>query len=220
MLMKVLAVLLGYLLGSIPSAYIAGRLIRGIDIRRYGSGSVSGSNVWVHVSKPALFAVGIADCAKGFVPVLLAQWLGLGLPTAALAGVAAVVGHDWSIYLKFTGGRGIGTSMGALAALDLRLAVVPLAALALGRLLGNVPLVSGMGMISLPLWALAFGEPPAVTAACLALALLTVAKRLLGNPGQPLPTERSVFVNRLLFDRDIRDREAWIGRTPSDEAGA
>ncbi|MFQ6058979.1 MAG: glycerol-3-phosphate acyltransferase [Anaerolineae bacterium] len=214
--MVILAIILGYLLGSIPASYILGRLLKGIDIRQYGSRSVSGSNVWVHVARWGVVVVGLFDIAKAALPTWLALQWGLGLPGAAMAGLAAMAGHNWSIYLGFTGGRGLGTSLGVLLVLAPWGTVLVLGSLGLGALLRNVPLAAGVGMALLPIVAWGLGEPPAVILACLMMALLTFAKRLLANRGQVsvLRAGREVLINRLLFDRDIRDREAWIYRAP------
>ena len=104
--------LLGYLLGSIPFGYIVGR-VRGVDVTQYGSGRTGGTNVMRTVGKKAAaISIGL-DVAKGALAVVLARWL-LGTELgAALGGFAAVVGHDHSVFLRFRGGAGTGTSMGA-----------------------------------------------------------------------------------------------------------
>lgn len=104
--------LLGYLLGSIPFGYIIGRA-RGVDVLEYGSGRTGGTNVLRTAGKKAA-AVSIGlDVLKGAVAVVLGRWL-LGTElAAALAGFAAVAGHNWSIFIGFRGGAGTGTSMGA-----------------------------------------------------------------------------------------------------------
>lgn len=106
-----LVILLGYLLGSIPFGYIVGR-IRGIDVREYGSGRTGGTNVLRSAGKlPAAVTI-IGDLAKGAIAVLLGRAL-LGTElAAALAGVGAVLGHNWSVFLGFRGGAGTATSMG------------------------------------------------------------------------------------------------------------
>jgi len=105
-------ILVGYLLGSIPFGYIVGRF-RGVDVTQYGSGRIGGTNVLRTAGKKAA-AVSIGlDLAKGAAAALLARWL-LGTELAvALAGFAAVMGHNYSIFIGFRGGAGTGTSMGA-----------------------------------------------------------------------------------------------------------
>ena len=89
-------VLLAYLLGSIPSAYIVGRLARGIDIREVGDGNMGAANVFREIGARAGMVVGLADTSKGIVAVLMAREAGSGL-TPLVAGAAAVVGHAWPI---------------------------------------------------------------------------------------------------------------------------
>jgi glycerol-3-phosphate acyltransferase PlsY len=108
----VVVILLGYLLGSIPFGYIMGRL-KGVDVTQYGSGRIGGTNVLRTVGKKAA-AVSIGcDLLKGAVAVLLARWLAGTELAVALAGFAAVLGHNFSIFIRFRGGAGTGTSMGA-----------------------------------------------------------------------------------------------------------
>lgn len=109
-------ILLGYLLGSIPFGYIVGRL-KGIDVREYGSGRTGGTNVLRSAGRLAFAVTAAGDLVKGLAAVLLARaFLGTEL-AASLAGIAAVVGHNWSVFIRFRGGAGTGTSMGGYFAL-------------------------------------------------------------------------------------------------------
>jgi len=118
-----LVILVGYLLGAIPFGYIVGRM-KGIDVREYGSGRTGGTNVLRSAGRLA-FAVTVAeDLVKGLAAVLLARaFLGTELG-ASLAGIAAVVGHNWSVFIRFRGGAGTGTSVGGYFALAPILTVV------------------------------------------------------------------------------------------------
>ena len=111
---SVLLIVIGYLLGSIPTSYISSRWLAGKDLREYGSGTVSGSMVWEHVARWAIVPVGLFDVAKAALPTWLGMRLGLGMPAATASGLAAVVGHNWPLYLRFHGGRGLGSFMGVL----------------------------------------------------------------------------------------------------------
>lgn len=209
-----------YLLGSVPFAYLAGRLARGIDIRRYGSGNVGGANVWATIGRRHAVITVALDMAKGAVPVLVARWLGLGILVQALAGWAAMAGHNWSIYLRFSGGRGGGTGLGALVGLAPGLTIVFVgASLVLLALLRNPPLTMGVSAVFLPLWSVLLGEPQAITVACVGLVALVLAKRLAGSPGTaspPQPLGRRVMY-RLFFDRDVPSRRDWVHRRPSQD---
>ncbi len=122
-------VLLGYLLGSIPFGALIGKRVAGVDVTAYGSGTTGSTNVLrVAGKKAALLVVGL-DLFKGALPVVLAGLIigrnylivgdfGLGVLVAqCLAALAAMAGHNWSVFLKFRGGRGVATFFGGLAAL-------------------------------------------------------------------------------------------------------
>ena len=103
----------GYLIGSIPSGLIIGRLRR-VDIRQYGSGNIGTTNVLRTLGVKFGAIVLVADVLKGVIAVLLARYI-IGTPMGEIAaGFAAVAGHDWSVFLKFKGGRGVATSLGGL----------------------------------------------------------------------------------------------------------
>lgn len=113
-----IAIIIGYLLGSIPSAYIAARLATGRDIRQLGGSNVGGLNVFREVGPWPALAAGIIDVGKGAAAVAIAHWLLAVLPLfVLLAGLAAVIGHNWMVFLKFSGGKGMGPTIGALAIL-------------------------------------------------------------------------------------------------------
>ena len=111
-----IAIVIGYLLGSMPSAYVVTRLVKGKDVRQLGGGNVGGLNVFREVGPWSALAVGIVDIGKGTAAVAIAYWL-LAVPPlfVLLAGLAAVVGHNWMVFLKFSGGKGMGPTIGALA---------------------------------------------------------------------------------------------------------
>jgi len=113
-----IVVIIGYLLGSIPTAYIATRLTTGKDIRQLGGGNVGGLNVFREVGPWAALATGLVDLGKGVAAVAIAYWL-LDLPLVfvLLAGLAAVLGHNWMVWLKFSGGKGMGPAIGVISVL-------------------------------------------------------------------------------------------------------
>ena len=116
MVNETIAIVLGYLLCSIHSAYIITRIVTGKDIRQLGSGNIGILNTYRAVGVKAGVAVTIIDIGKGAAVIAIAHWL-LGVPQlfVVLAGLAAVIGHMWMVFLKFSGGRGMATAIGALA---------------------------------------------------------------------------------------------------------
>ncbi len=218
--MSVLMVLAGYLVGSIPWAYVAGRMLRGIDIRRYGSGNVGGSNVFEHVGKWAVVPVGLLDIAKAALPVWLAVRWGFSDTVVFLTAMAAIAGHGWPLYLGFRGGRGVSASLGALCIIMPEGALLILVSLFIGRLLKAVGLLNLLGILGLPPLAWALHKPSLAAATGWGIIAITVLKRLEANRvAKPADyTWRRVLMNRLLFDRDIDDRDTWVKRTPDDES--
>jgi glycerol-3-phosphate acyltransferase PlsY len=110
----ILAIICAYLIGSFPSAYIAGRLRKGIDIREVGSRNVGAMNVFYKVGFVAGILVLAVDIGKGAAAVALAHWLGVPMIAELCAGAVAVIGHGFPVFLKFRGGRGGATCIGVL----------------------------------------------------------------------------------------------------------
>ena len=109
-----LAVALGYLFGSIPIAYIAGRLLKGKDIRQMGDGNVGAANAFRQLGAAVRLGVFFADLGKGALAILIAQAANIPQLWVLLTGVAAVVGHNWPVFIGFRGGRGVSTTIGIL----------------------------------------------------------------------------------------------------------
>jgi len=106
-----------YLLGSIPSAYLLGKLIKGIDIREHGSGNVGATNAFRVLGKWVGLVVLLFDALKGVLGVLLAQNVG-GPWFVVFAALVVMAGHNYSVFLHFKGGRGVATGAGILIALS------------------------------------------------------------------------------------------------------
>ena len=227
---KFVLLLIGaYLLGSVPAAYLAARWFRGIDIRQFGTGNVGASNLLRLTSKRIAIPVIIFDLGKGMAMVGAAQLVGLDITQQVTVGLAAIIGHNWPVFLRFNGGRGILTTLGVvfilvprpwlgLIVLIIAYGMAPFRQLALGTIIA---------VASLPIfsWFLPqlFGieKPLPITLGFVAICLLAVVRRLTAprtlftasvTPGQ-------LFVNRLLFDRDIRDRKAWMNRRLPEQQG-
>jgi glycerol-3-phosphate acyltransferase PlsY len=206
-----IAIIIGYLLGSIPSAYIATRLAMGKDVRQLGGGNVGGLNVFREVGPWPALAVGIVDIGKGAAAVAIAYWL-LVLPPlfVLLAGLAAVIGHNWMVFLKFSGGKGMGPTIGALST------VMPLYGYWQGLLIffgvilvpliitRNVALSMGIGLLSLPFitW---FGTHSGIgTIMAIILGLVIVIKF---TPTAITALNRAKTKREFIFDRWQRDKK-------------
>lgn len=161
----ILSLIVSYLIGSIPTAYIFGKLYRGIDIRQYGSGNVGATNVFRVLGKGPGIVVLIIDIAKGVVAMtVVADIFGINNIFAyVLLGIAVVVGHNWTVFLQFKGGKGMATSLGVLIGLTIKVALIrPVLLSAVGAWLvvflstGYVSLASIIAAVLLPVFMLIF----------------------------------------------------------------
>jgi acyl phosphate:glycerol-3-phosphate acyltransferase len=112
----IIFIIISYLLGSIPSAYLAGKMVKGIDIRKVGDGNSGAANVFREVGPTAGLVVMVADILKGSAAIWISQPFS-SQPTVFLCGLAAVVGHIWPVFTGFKGGRGEATASGVLVVL-------------------------------------------------------------------------------------------------------
>ena len=124
--MIVVGILISYLIGSIPTAYIFGKLYKGIDIRQHGSGNVGATNVFRVLGKGPGTIVLLLDILKGILAVaVVADLLNMTeVYHRIIFAIAVVSGHNWTIFLKFKGGKGIATSLGVLIGLTIKIAVI------------------------------------------------------------------------------------------------
>lgn len=210
-----------YVVGSVPTAYLIGRLVRGIDLRGVGSGNIGGANVYEHVGKRWVVPLAIIDAfVKGAAPVWAGLFiLGLDRSSLLLIGVPllAIVGNNWSPFLRFQGGRGITITGGALLALS-PLLMGAVGVVAIGGWIATKS--SGLwvliSLMLLPLWAFLSNDHLSLVWYCLALLGIVVMKRLSSN-WSPFPQNiprRKVLLNRLVRDRDVVDRNQWVTRMP------
>jgi len=220
-----LLILAAYLLGSVPAAYLAAKWSRGIDLRQYGSGNVGASNLLTITSKWIAIPVIIFDVGKGAVMVWAAQLLGLGIAEQVAVGLAAIIGHNWPVFLRFNGGRGALTTIGVLLILTPWLALILVAFAFLFFPFRQLALGTTLAMAALPLFSWFFSQPFGieerlpVTLGFLAIFLIVLIRRLT-TPRTSLSASvprGQLIINRLLFDRDIRDRDAWIKRQPPEQ---
>jgi len=150
--MEWLLVLLGYIIGCCPTAYAFGKRLTGKDIRQMGDGNMGARNAYFEVGHKVGILIFFIDTAKGYSAILIAELLGASQPVLLLTGLAAVVGHNWPIFLHFRGGRGEATTIGVLLALmpvPMLIMVVPTILILLIK--KNVILTSAVLFISLPL---------------------------------------------------------------------
>jgi len=192
-----------------------------VDIRGYGSGNVGSTNVFHHVGRKWAVLLGVSEIlVKDALPVWIALYvLDWDRSSAVLIGppLLAVAGHNWSIFLKFQGGRGLAVGTGTLLGLSpillLGFAVVSIGGWSVTRSSGVWVLIS---LALLPVWSVIAGEPASITFFSLGLVLLTALKRLLSN-WTPLPEglpKAKVLFNRLFRDRDVDDKADWVRRVP------
>ena len=222
----ILLLLAAYFLGSLPVSYLAAKLSRGIDLKQCGTGQAGAGNLWRMTSWRLGLPVGIFDLSKGLVMVWVAQLMGLHIAQQLAVGLAAIIGHNWPVFLRFNGGRGIGTTIGVIIILPLINDMTPwgmvtfVAILVIGTLImRSSPLPVLVSVAALPLVSWRFGEPFPITLGFLAMFLIVVIRRLTApQAAVAVPVGRKeLILNRLLFDRDIRDRKAWIRRQPAKQ---
>ena len=174
-LTTLLLIAIGYLLGAIPSGYLAARWLKGIDLRDCGSGSTGATNVLRNVGKVPALVVFLIDVGKGALAVLLTKAFGLNDWLQVLAGLAALAGHIWPIWLGFKGGKAVATGFGmflglawpvGLACFGLFMAVISIFRI--------VSLASVVAALGLPLLMLAADQSSAYISVSLVAALLVL----------------------------------------------
>jgi len=171
-----LMVVLAYLIGATPTSYLAGRLGRGIDLREHGSNNLGATNVYRVLGWTYAIPVGLIDVAKGAIPVaILGPWSNGPAWFTVTLGLAAVLGHMFSPYVRFKGGKGVATAAGMF------LALAPLAL-----------------VISLPIWAATLWLSGYVSAASLTVAVLFPVWVRLTRPGEPYTLWASVALALLI----------------------
>jgi glycerol-3-phosphate acyltransferase PlsY len=184
--------------GAVPFSNIAARRRAGVDLRAVGSGTVSGTSLYSVAGFGPLAVAGVCDVAKGAVGPLLA---GPDRPVlAAVAGGAAVAGHNWSPFLGGAGGRGLSPAIGALLPRAWPGAVMLLGGMALGRMAKHTGLGSFVAQCALvPVLARTHGRAGAL--AGMGVVVPMFVKRVLGN-APPASSSPAVYARRLVFDND------------------
>lgn len=202
-----------YLLGSVPASYLAAKLYKGIDLREYGSGNVGASNLLrATSSKPLTAIVTVWDLGKGTLMVWVAEMVGLTTAQYVIVGLAAIAGHNWTVFLCFKGGRGVLTTLGVAFFLEPWnvLVFVAIAAFTLIRMASPLPVL--LAIAAMPLVSWLRHEPLAITLGLLAMWLIMVLRRLTVPRTSDVPFGRELLLNRLFFDREIKDGRTWVTR--------
>ncbi|NIM05162.1 MAG: glycerol-3-phosphate acyltransferase, partial [Armatimonadetes bacterium] len=147
-----LFILLGYLLGAIPTAYLAGHMVRHVDIRQVGDRNMGAANAYRQLGPKTGIMVGLVDVGKGAFAVLIAQAASLPLLAVLAVGAAAVIGHNWPAFIGFRGGRGVNATIGVfLPVLTVPMLIVGGPAILALLIKRNVTLACAILFIPLPL---------------------------------------------------------------------
>lgn len=186
----ILGIISSYLIGSIPTAYIFGRVLKGIDIRKHGSGNVGATNALRVLGKGPGILVLVLDILKGFIAVtFLGNSLGLKAPFLTdealriILGVSCICGHNWTLFLNFKGGKGIATTLGVLIALAVRssglqviLGLVVATWLVVFLVSRMVSAASVLAGLALPIYAVVFKQSRLLIITSIVLAIFIVLR--------------------------------------------
>ncbi|MDD5465233.1 MAG: glycerol-3-phosphate 1-O-acyltransferase PlsY [Candidatus Omnitrophica bacterium] len=190
MLWTIAALLASYLLGSIPTAYLFGKALKGIDIRKVGSGNVGATNALRALGKGPGITVLLIDILKGFITVILLGDFFVNKPHLLQAqnlrifmGLCCICGHNWTIFLQFKGGKGIATTFGVLLGLSMK---VPGLNIVIGLIILTwllvffsfriVSLASIIAALALPIFCFLFKQPFVLTSVSLLLCIFVIIR--------------------------------------------
>lgn len=200
MIETILALIVSYVLGSIPFGYLITKLSTQKNLLEIGWKKNSGSNVYKNVGKWQGATTFILDVAKGYLAVYITITLGLPIEIQIISAILAVIGHNWSIFLNFSGGRGLATLIGALLVFDpiyLAIVLIPCIIFTIIWTASVGTLLSFLTGIILSLSISDYSLPGII----LSIALVPVLiKRL--SPFHELQGKRELIENRLFFDQD------------------
>ena len=204
--MLLAGIIISYLLGSIPFAYLLGRILKGIDIRKFGSGNVGATNAFRVLGPSWGIIVLILDTLKGVISVtwvanfFLIYWDHSGIVLRIIFGIACICGHNWTLFLRFKGGKGVATSLGVLAGLgvaviELRfiLFLVFLVWLVTFLILRFVSVASVLSAISLPIFMLIFHQSKELLILSIVLAIFIIIRHKKNLLGLLRGQERPLF---------------------------
>jgi len=150
--LNLLILFFGYLFGSFPSGYLAGRIAKGIDIRSLGSGSTGATNVLRHIGKRAAITVFLLDVFKGVLSILLAKYFLLNDSWQVAIGLSTLIGHIWPVWLNWKGGKAVATGLGVFLGLSWQVGLATLGIfIVMITLFRIVSLASVSAALALPL---------------------------------------------------------------------
>jgi glycerol-3-phosphate acyltransferase PlsY len=156
--MPILILLASYLIGSFPTAYVAGRILGGKDIRRLGDGNVGAANAYRELGPPVGIAVFVIDVVKGLAVIALSRASGVSNAVVLWSGVMVVLGHSFPVFLRFRGGRGEAAAIGALiGVLGWPAVIATTAGIACLPLFKQVTPASAVGFVMLPVLCWVYG---------------------------------------------------------------
>ena len=175
----VAALVIAFLLGSIPFAQIIAKLVAGVDLRKVGSLNVGARNLTATVGPAWGLVAGFLDFLKGVASILLAKAVGVTFPAFLLGGAAAVVGHNWPVWLRFKGGKGLATALGVLAPLAFYEALAAFGVwIFVIRIWGNVIAASAAAVATLLALLAWLGYPAEISFLVIGLVILVLLSAL------------------------------------------
>jgi len=187
----IIGLIISYFIGSIPTAYIFGRVLKGIDIRKFGSGNVGATNALRVLGKGPGVLVLLIDIVKGLIVTVFVADFIIGRPgftltaeaTRLLLGFVCVCGHNWTVFLRLKGGKGVATTLGVLLGLALKLTgfsivmlLVVMTWFVMFFALRIVSLASVVSGISLPVYTFCFRQSPPLFYASIFIAILVILR--------------------------------------------
>jgi len=158
----VAALFLAYIVGAIPNGLIIGKMIWGVDLREHGSHNIGATNAWRTLGKAAGFSIFLLDLFKGVFGVFIASKTAGTPEMLVLGGILAIVGHSWSVFLKFKGGKGVATGLGVILSLmPIPTAIIFLVWFVIVKITGYVSLGSIVAAALVPVLAWFYSQPQA-----------------------------------------------------------
>ncbi len=199
----------GYMIGAVPIGLLVGMIVAGVDVRDHGTGNIGAANVRESAGTLAGIVVALGVFLQGLLPPLVARLLGASEAVVAAAAVGAVVGYGWPVFLRFRGGRALGTGTGAATAISPGGFVVLLTFYALGALLRQTSLGTLLGFVAYAGYVFYSADSPAYKVAAPLILVVIVARRLEGlDRDLEYGPFVSTLLNLLLFQRRPERRSA------------